>query len=62
MTERALQAFATLIEQSKLLGGELIEVITVAAHEMGEHRAGDHRLLMAQAIDELLHVCKGIKA
>ena len=62
VAEGGLQATATLVEQGKLAGREVVEVIAVGAHEMAEHRTRDDSLLMMQAVDQFVDVVLRVEA
>ena len=62
MVECGLQLLAALVEEGELMSTEVVEVITVGAHEVREHRARDDSVLMFQSIDELLHVFLRVEA
>ena len=62
MCECRLQLTASLIEEGKLTGGEIIEAIAVGTYEMAEHRARDNSILMLKTVDKLIHVVDRIEA
>ena len=62
MRESRLQLLARLIEESKLTGRELVEVIAVGTHEMTEHRAWDDGCLVLQTVYKFEEILFGIEA
>ena len=56
MTERLLYSAAPFLEQFELTGREAVEIITVASHEMREHRSWYHRLLVSQSFNQLIYL------
>src|SRR3712207_701001 len=59
MRKSRLQFLRALLEQFDLPTGESVEPGVVAAHKMGEYRAGNHRILVFQAADELRYLIDG---
>ena len=62
MVEGSLQLSASLIEEFKLMGREIIETIVIASHEVREDRTRDDGILMLQLTDKLLHIVFRIEA
>ena len=56
MTERLLYSAASFLEQFELTGREAVEIITVASHEMREHRSWYHRLLVSKSFNQLINL------
>ena len=54
VAEGGLQTAAALVEELELTGGEVVERVAVAAHEVGEDRARNDGLLVLQTVDELI--------
>ena len=62
MGESRLQFPACLVELLKLHGGEVVKVITVRTHEMGEYRTRDDGILTFQTCDDLINIFLGVEA
>ena len=64
MLELGLQFPAGFVEPLELEGGEIVEVVAVASHEMREHGARYHGLLIVQLMGESCHfiIVGGIEA
>ena len=60
--ERTLQFLACRIEQCKLLGREVVEIVAVGANEMAEYRSWDDGILMFQSVDELVDILFGVES
>ena len=56
MTEGGLYLLAALVEHTELGGREVVEVVAVGTHEMGEDRTRDDGRLLLQAFDELINL------
>ena len=62
MVEGSLQLFASLIEEFKLMGREVIEAVIITSHEVREHRTRDNGILMLQFANQFLHIVFRIKS
>ena len=57
-----LQTAAALVEETELHGREIIEILAVATHEVREHRARNHGILVLQNIYQPVHILTRIEA
>ena len=61
MAERSLKFLATLIEECKLMGRELVEVVSIRANEVREDRTRDDSVLLFQSLNQFVHILLWVK-